>query len=148
MRISDWSHTCALPIFGLEPDHSVRIDAANAVARVLVPRLQFVGIVRWAAEQRHQAGLELEARPGFIEQVVTHRIRLVFPALGDRGPSIAKALANPALVRPEIVVSLRQLRREVVERKTEIRPPEQRRETDEQRLDETGSAPWRQRGGP
>src|SRR3546814_4097953 len=27
---------------GLEPDHVVRIDAANAVARVLVPRLQFV----------------------------------------------------------------------------------------------------------
>src|SRR3546814_5312000 len=32
-------------------------------------------------------------------------------------------------VRPEIVVSLRQLRREVVERKTESRRPEQRRET-------------------
>src|SRR3546814_6078195 len=38
-------------------------------------------------------------------------------------------------VRPEIVVSLRQLRREVVERKTESRRPEQRRETAGQLLD-------------
>src|SRR3546814_3221677 len=67
--------------------------------------------------------------------VVTHRIRLVLPARGDRGPGIAEALANLALVRPEIVVSLRQLRREVVERKTESRRPEQRRETAGQLLD-------------
>src|SRR3546814_14334731 len=62
---------------GLEPDHVVRIDAADTFTRVLVPRLQLVGVMRRAAEQRHQAGLEFEARPGFVEQVVTHRIRLV-----------------------------------------------------------------------
>jgi len=54
------------------------------------------------------AAIDLEAqrpqraRPGFVEQVVAEQVRLIAPALRDRGPGLAVLIPDRVLVIPEI----------------------------------------------